>query len=73
MCVNCVLTSPRIVQVDPDDEPLSEVVLSHKLHLPATSYMRPMFIPLKLSCGGTQFCFAIWMIALPIKTLGRSR
>jgi hypothetical protein len=28
MCVDCVLTSPRITQVDPDDGPLSEVVLS---------------------------------------------
>jgi hypothetical protein len=29
MCVDCVLASPRIAQVDPDDEPPSEVVLSH--------------------------------------------
>jgi hypothetical protein len=29
MCVDCVLASPRITQVDPDDKPLSEVVLSH--------------------------------------------
>jgi hypothetical protein len=28
MCVDCVLTSPRIAQVDPGDEPLPEVVLS---------------------------------------------
>jgi hypothetical protein len=28
MCVDCVLASPRITQVDPGDEPLSEVVLS---------------------------------------------
>jgi hypothetical protein len=28
MCVDCVLTSPRIAQVDPDDGPLPEVVLS---------------------------------------------
>jgi hypothetical protein len=28
MCVDCVLASPRIAQVDPGDEPLSEVVLS---------------------------------------------
>jgi hypothetical protein len=28
MCVDCVLASPRIAQVDPDDEPLPEVVLS---------------------------------------------
>jgi hypothetical protein len=27
MCVDCVLASPRITQVDPGDEPLSEVVL----------------------------------------------
>jgi hypothetical protein len=29
MCVDCVLASPRIIQVDPSDEPLPEVVLSH--------------------------------------------
>jgi hypothetical protein len=29
MFVDCVLTSPRIAQVDPGDEPLLEVVLSH--------------------------------------------
>jgi hypothetical protein len=29
MCVDCVLASPRIAQVDPDDGPPSEVVLSH--------------------------------------------
>jgi hypothetical protein len=28
MCVDCVLASPRIAQVDPGDEPLSKVVLS---------------------------------------------
>jgi hypothetical protein len=28
MCVDCVLTSLRIAQVDPSDEPLSEVILS---------------------------------------------
>jgi hypothetical protein len=28
MCFDCVLASPRIAQVDPGDEPLSEVVLS---------------------------------------------
>jgi hypothetical protein len=28
MCVDCVLASPRITQVDPDNEPLFEVVLS---------------------------------------------
>jgi hypothetical protein len=32
MCVDCVLTSPRIAQVDPGDEPLPEVVLSHHLY-----------------------------------------
>jgi hypothetical protein len=30
MCVDCVLTSLRIAQVDPGDEPLPEVVLSHR-------------------------------------------
>jgi hypothetical protein len=29
MCIDCVLASLRIAQVDPDDEPLPEVVLSH--------------------------------------------
>jgi hypothetical protein len=28
MCVDCVLASPRIAQVDPSDGPLPEVVLS---------------------------------------------
>jgi hypothetical protein len=28
MCVDCVLASLRITQVDPGDEPLPEVVLS---------------------------------------------
>jgi hypothetical protein len=28
MCVDCVLTSPRITQVDTGNEPLPEVVLS---------------------------------------------
>jgi hypothetical protein len=28
MCVDCVLASPRIAQVDLDDKPLLEVVLS---------------------------------------------
>jgi hypothetical protein len=29
MCVDCVLASPRIAQVDPGNEPLPKVVLSH--------------------------------------------
>jgi hypothetical protein len=29
MCVDCVLASPRIAQVDLGDEPLPEVVMSH--------------------------------------------
>jgi hypothetical protein len=29
MCVDCVLASPRIAQVDPGIESLPEVVLSH--------------------------------------------
>jgi hypothetical protein len=29
MCVDCVLASPRIAQVDPDDGPPLQVVLSH--------------------------------------------
>jgi hypothetical protein len=33
MCVDCVLASPRIAQVDLGDEPLSEVVLSHSMEL----------------------------------------
>jgi hypothetical protein len=32
MCVDCVLASPRIAQVDLGDEPLPKVVLSY-LHL----------------------------------------
>jgi hypothetical protein len=28
MCINYVLTSMRITQVDPDDEPLSKIILS---------------------------------------------
>jgi hypothetical protein len=28
MCVDCVLASPRIAEVDPGDEPLPELVLS---------------------------------------------
>jgi hypothetical protein len=28
MCVDCILASPKIAQVDPGDEPLPEVVLS---------------------------------------------
>jgi hypothetical protein len=31
MFVDCVLASSRISQVDPGDEPLFEVVLSHEL------------------------------------------
>jgi hypothetical protein len=30
LCVDCVLASPRIAQVDPGDEPLPEMVLSHR-------------------------------------------
>jgi hypothetical protein len=30
MCVDCVLASPIIAQVDPSGEPLSEVVLSQQ-------------------------------------------
>jgi hypothetical protein len=33
MCVDCVLTSSRIAHVDPGDEPLPEMVLSHGLLL----------------------------------------
>jgi hypothetical protein len=38
MCVDCVLASPRIAQVDPGDEPLPEVVLSHQPKL-GTSHL----------------------------------
>jgi hypothetical protein len=37
MCVDCVLASPRIAEVDPGDEPLFEVVMSHFLKLPYLS------------------------------------
>jgi hypothetical protein len=33
MCVDCVLASPRIAQVDPGDGPPSEVVLSHLISI----------------------------------------
>jgi hypothetical protein len=33
MCVDCVLASSRIGQVDPGDEPLPEVVLSHSIFI----------------------------------------
>jgi hypothetical protein len=33
MCVDCVLFLLRIAQVDPSDEPLAEVVLSHSILL----------------------------------------
>jgi hypothetical protein len=33
MCVDCVLASPRIAQVDPVDEPLPDVVLSQSKSL----------------------------------------
>jgi hypothetical protein len=36
MCVDCVLNSLRIAQVDPGDEPLPEVVLSQLPHFPST-------------------------------------
>jgi hypothetical protein len=39
MCVDCVLASPRIAQVDPRDEPLSEVVLSHGVTTRGRSYL----------------------------------
>jgi hypothetical protein len=39
MCVDCVLASLRIAQVDPGDKPLPEVVLSHEA-------LRPLVHPL---------------------------
>jgi hypothetical protein len=36
MCVDCVLASPRIAQVDPDDGPPFEVVLSQRSGLTLT-------------------------------------
>jgi hypothetical protein len=39
MYVDCVNTSLRIAQVDPDDEPLPEVVLSHCPHLSVTLHI----------------------------------
>jgi hypothetical protein len=32
MCVDCVIASPRIAQVDPRDEPLFEVILSQLVY-----------------------------------------
>jgi hypothetical protein len=65
---------PKVLLASTNKKELT--VSSHvacKLRLLATSSMHPMSIPLKLSCGATQFCSAIWMVALPVKTLGRSR
>jgi hypothetical protein len=33
MCVDYVLASPRIAQVDPGDEPLLKVVLSQQINI----------------------------------------
>jgi hypothetical protein len=40
MCVDCVLASPRIAQVYPDDEPLPEVFCHswYQIKLKATHY-----------------------------------
>jgi hypothetical protein len=40
MCVDCVLASSRITQVDPGDEPLPEVVLSQSRWLSTTKRER---------------------------------
>jgi hypothetical protein len=52
MCVDCVLASPRIAQVDPGDEPLPEVILSqcHRawLALPLINFSRRQVF---LVCG----------------------
>jgi hypothetical protein len=40
MSIACVLALPRIAQVDPSDEPLSEVVLSQLATLANTSRER---------------------------------
>jgi hypothetical protein len=40
MCVGCVLASPRIAQVDPSDEPLPVVVLSHSTTASTVVQMR---------------------------------
>jgi hypothetical protein len=50
MCVDCVLASPRIAQVDPGDEPLPEVVLSQL----ASAKMGFFLIIVMLAIGATQ-------------------
>jgi hypothetical protein len=44
MCVDCVLASPRIAQVDPGNEPLSEVVLSQRVCLLQYLYYRILYM-----------------------------
>jgi hypothetical protein len=43
MCVDCVLASPRIAQVDPGDEPLPEVVLSQCCRMKSAFYERKQY------------------------------
>jgi hypothetical protein len=44
MCVDCVIASSRIAQVDPDDEPLFEVVLSYVFREPKLPKTRSKLI-----------------------------
>jgi hypothetical protein len=75
MCIDCVLTSPRITQVDPGDEPLPEVVLSHKMALRDFIHLVPRMTsipcPLKtirlvlntLSDNSSGTFWAIWSVS----------
>jgi hypothetical protein len=53
MCVDCVLASQRITQVDPDDKPLPEVVL---LEISLAERSRSIFA-LVVFCVQVRNCF----------------
>jgi hypothetical protein len=52
MCVDCVLASPRITQVDPGNEPLPEVVLSHRCHAARSGTLPPRWTMMGDSAEG---------------------
>jgi hypothetical protein len=60
MCVDCVLASSRIAQVDPGDEPLHEMVLSHqgcgKKHCLRCDLDPPSLSMKVIKKLGEQFC-----------------
>jgi hypothetical protein len=57
MCVDCVLASPKIAQVDPDDEPLPEVVLSHSFVAQLVYLSGNVTAGLSLGDEGRRSCF----------------